>query len=314
MTETATSREVASGAPADLRPADETRTAGSATPGEATTTARVATSLLAVLETASSEVTTCPRCDGAGLDRWGTTRRGRQRWRCRGCRRTCTATTGRALARVHALDKLSEVAADMLACSPRSCRALAAALDLDRMTVWRWRRLIADAWAGLVATGERRATATAGGETVILRESRKASREWARHRCCPERYPAPDRLRWIDYRQQRLPLPEPMSRYRTRVALGGGAPATTPTILAGRLASCCSTFGTLTAGPSTALAGDGASATGPRGAQPDAPRRPSTTALSTGQFQDFLAPFAGPASRHLRTYVAWFQARIAGAA
>jgi transposase-like protein len=314
MTAIATDRASESGAPADPGTADEAHSTAVKAPSEALTTAQMVTVLLAVHHPVSSEVTTCSRCDGAKLDRWGTTGRGLQRWRCRGCGRTCTATTGTALARVHSLDKLRRVAADMLAKSPRSCRALAAVLDLDRMTVWRWRRLIADAWAGLVATGERRAIATAGGETVILRESRKASREWARHRCFPERYPAPDRLRWIDYRQQRLPLPEPMSRYRTRVALSGGAPATTPTILAGRLASCCSAFGTLTAGPSTALAGDGASATRPRGAQPDAPRRPATTAPSTGQFQDFLAPFAGPASRHLRTYVAWFQARVAGAA
>ena len=311
MTTIADDRVSESGPPADPADADEVCTTDFTAPSEVTTTARM---VLAVLEPAASEVTRCPRCDGAGLDRWGTTGRGLQRWRCRGCRRTCTATTGMALARVHAVDKLRRVAADMLAKSPRSCRALAAALDLDRMTVWRWRRLIAAAWAGLVPTNERADADPGRVEAVILRESRKASREWVRHRYCPECYPAPDRLRWIDYRQQGLPLPEPMSRYRIRVALRGGAPARTPTTLAGCRGSCCSAFGTRTEGPSTALAGDGASAIKPRGAQPDARRKPTAKAPLIRQFQAFLAPFAGPASRHLRTYVAWFEARVAGAA
>ena len=47
------------------------------------------------------------------------------------------------------LDKLRAVAVDMLSDLPSSCRKLAALLDLDRMTVWRWRRLIAGLWTDL---------------------------------------------------------------------------------------------------------------------------------------------------------------------
>jgi transposase-like protein len=254
---------------------------GDAAALEATTAAVTATRLLTVLEPASHALTACPRCDADRLGRWGTTRRGLQRWRCRGCGRTCTAATGTAIAHLHSLDKLGQVAADMLAETPRSCRALAAALDLDRMTVWRWRRLIADAWAGLTATHTSVASSPGADAVVTLRESRKASREWVRHQRYPACFPAPDRLRWVDYRQQRLPLPEPMSRYRVSVALQTRPSSDMPTISVG-----CTLA---RRGPST----------GP-------------TAQPARRFQDFLAPFAGPATRHLRTYVAWFQARVAG--
>jgi transposase-like protein len=256
--------------------------------------------LLALLEPERQEVTTCSGCAGTRFGRWGTTRRGLQRWRCRACGRTCTAATGTAFAHLHSLDKLRLVAADMLAESPRSCRALALALDLDRMTVWRWRRLIADAWADLAAAG---LVVACGSDTVVLRESRKASREWVRHRQDPTRYPAPGRLRWIDYRQLGLPLPEPMSRYRVRVPLGSGsgrssAPALDPWPLPADAAMRRAPGGA----PPRAVA-----ATPEDTPAPGAGQKAPTTPLA-GRFQRFLAPFTGPATRHLITYRAWFEA------
>lgn len=249
--------------------------------------------LLALLDPAELTIAPCARCAGSRFGRWGTTRRGLQRWRCRDCGRTCTAATGTALAHVHSLDKLRLVAADMLAPAPRSCRALAAALDLDRMTVWRWRRLIAAAWADLAAAG---LAVAAGSGTVILRESRKASREWVRHRRDPARHPAPDRLRWIDYRQQRLPLPEPLSRYRVSVTLGSGADDN------------AATLGSAVTIPPRASAGTRRD----ERARDTGPAAPAT--LLADAFKRFLAPFTGPATRHLSTYLAWFAARRATAA
>ena len=282
-----------------------------ATAVETATGALTASRLLAALEPALTVVTTCPWCDAARLGRWGTTRRGLQRWRCRGCGRTCTAATGTTLGFLHSLDKLRDVAADMLAETPRSCRALAAALDLDRMTVWRWRRLIADVWAGLVAT-HAPVEASPGADTaVVLRESRKASREWVRHHRFPTRYPAPDRLRWIDYRQQRLPLPEPMSRYRVRVALDIRANEASPIPSVGCAPATRRATGEPASAPSTALVGNGVSTCLSSDAGGDGRPASATTEPSASRFRDFLAPFAGPATRHLRTYVAWFQARVA---
>ena len=268
--------------------------------------------LLALLEPALDEVTACARCHGARLGRWGATRRGLQRWRCRDCGQTGNATTGTPLSHVHSLNKLHLVAADMLAATPRSCRALAAALGLDRMTVWRWRRLIADVWARHAPKPATAATGADAGTVVILRESRKASREWVRHRRDPLRHPAPDRLRWIDYRQDGLPLPEPMSRYRVIVPLPprgqGHASGPTNGCHGGcdRAAPCPSSdrgsrSGVVAAWPGSSLAAE-------VGGRPTATKAQSLA----DRFLTFLTPFSGPATRHLDTYLAWFEARLGG--
>ena len=286
--------------------------------------------LLAAVDVHQHGMTTCPSCDGAALCRWGTNRRELQRWRCRDCLRSFTAATGTPLAHVHSLDKLREVAVDMLGSKPRSCRALAAALGLDRMTVWRWRRLIAGVWARLAplpACGDSDCDGVGDGDgdgdgeagITVLRESRKASREWVDHYRDPARHPAPDRLRWIDYRQLDLPLPEPMCRYRVPVLLTmtGPHPIGSPSCAAAgdrhpdvnRRASELAPA----ASSGAAVLEDDHRRTRPAiGSGPvDARLSDEPFGLSLGQrFSHFLAPFRGPATRHLPTYTAWFAARL----
>ena len=265
--------------------------------------------LLAVFDLSRIALTNCAYCQGTSLIRWGSNRRGLQRWQCGDCGRAFTAATGTALARVHSLDKLREVAVDMLARAPRSCRELAASLGLDRMTVWRWRRLISAVW------GRLRPLPTAdngGADAVVLRDSRKASREWVDHYRDPHRHPAPDRLRWIDYRQLDLPMPEPMDRYRVPVQLATatscratphhpviGHVPTTPAPVQALARLSCDNHNRLRAGNAdpTTIADD---------ATPHVP-------LSQ-HFRHFLAPFRGPATRHLDTYTAWFAARLGAVA
>jgi transposase-like protein len=272
--------------------------------------ASAAARLLALLAPASIDITTCARCHGPRLGRWGHTRRGLQRWRCKDCGRTRNVSSETPLAHIHSLDKLQAVAADMLAATPRSCRALAAAIGVDRMTIWRWRRLIADVWAGRRRRPAAVATGAGGCTVAILRESRKASREWVRHRRDPLRHPAPDRLRWIDYRQKSLPLPQPMSRYRVVLPLPPLADGRASIPPADRPGGACPAIDLVPAegsGLSRRLAAS----------TPSSPPAPGAGAAATAahlplaaRLLAFLAPFNGPATRHLETYLAWFAARL----
>lgn len=269
--------------------------------------------LLAVFELSRIAVTSCALCQGTSLIRYGFNRRGLQRWQCSNCGRAFTAATGTALARVHSLDKLREVAADMLARTPRSCRELAASLGLDRMTIWRWRRLISAVWARLQSLP---ATGAGGAGAVVLRESRKASREWVDHHKDPHRHPAPDRLRWIDYRQLDLPLPEPMDRYRVPVQLATARSCeATPQPMATNGQAHHPVIGhvpTTQAGQALALRSCD-NQTRARAGNTDATTSANNTTLKVAlsqHFCHFLAPFRGPATRHLATYTAWFAARL----
>jgi transposase-like protein len=226
----------------------------------------------------------CVHCRGVALRGWGKTRAGVPRLRCAGCQRTFTALTGTLLARIRRPDRLLMVLADMLSAVPSSCRALAARLGLDRMTVWTWRGRIARA---LAATATATAIASARGAAAAglsLRESRKASREWVRHKRDPARYPRPDRLRWHDYPRLRLAPPND-PRYRVPVRLvadrEGGLRAE-----AGRLHW-----------------------------PPDAGAAPDRLADAMRErFARFIRRFRGPATRHLAGYLAWFGAWAAGPA
>lgn len=277
---------------------------------------------LSVSEVSAATATCCTFCGNPSICRWGKSRRGLQRWRCRACKRSFTAATGTALARVHHLDKLRAVTVDMLDHIPASCRKLAARLGLDRMTVWRWRRLIGAAWADREPRRDP-AHRNDASATVILLESRKASREWVKHQSDPMHHPAPDRLRWIDYRLLDLPLPEPMSRYRVslrldpvrdrqeddRVDRQGGAPQVewpprrllhrpTDRALANRRASI-------------ALHGQAErNACRVRSAMDT---QPDGADMLADQLYRFIKLFRGPATRHLHIYRAWFAARLEGA-
>ena len=156
----------------------------------------------------------CPRCGGHAICRWGSDRRGRPRWCCRGCARTFCGSTGTVLAGLRAPDAFGCVLKDMLGDMPSSCRKLAAELRVDKTTVWEWRRKIVQ---GLLT--ERRMGSTLRVEISPrpIRESRKGSREWVRHACDSARFSAPNRPRWIDVDRRLLRLPLPLAAYQIRV-------------------------------------------------------------------------------------------------
>jgi transposase-like protein len=226
----------------------------------------------------------CVHCGGVALRPWGATRAGVPRLRCAGCRRTFTALTGTLLARIRRPDRLLIVLADMLSAAPSSCRALAARLGLDRMTVWTWRGRIARALAATVtATAITSARGAAAAAALSLRESRKASREWVRHERDPARYPRPDRLRWYDYPRLRLAPPND-PRFRVPVRL-----------VADREGGLRAEAGRLRRPPDAG------------GAAPD-----RLAEAMRERFAHFIQRFRGPATRHLAGYLAWFGAWAAG--
>ena len=213
----------------------------------------------------------CPRCGAATIRPWGRTRAGLSRLRCAACRRTFTATAGTLFDRVRRPGELLAVLEDMLSEAPGSCRALAARLGLDRMTVWRWRGRIARA----LGEGDAPDPDPTAVAAATLRKSRKASREWVRHERAPARFPRPDRLRWHEY--PRLGLPPPGGpRYTVQVRIVADR--------AGRLRA-------EPWSPPAAAGGEPAAAAGMR-----------------ARLARFLRPFRGPATRHLRGYLAWFGA------
>lgn len=247
------------------------------------------------LAAAQRRPSACPHCEGQKLWRWGRTARGLQRWQCRGCRRSCSSLAGTAIAAVHAPAKLDAVIVDMAKPRPQACRALAKALQLDKSTVWEWRRTIC------LRLAERQGPADepiVERFRVVFRESRKASREWVRHASDPARFLAPDRRRWVDYRRLNLPLPCPMTPYRIVVDCA-------PTGQGG--------LHLRVSGTEQALA-DGERSTPvpqPPAAPPEsqADCRPRAAALAA-ELRDFIRPFRGPATRHLRGYVAWLAIRL----
>lgn len=202
----------------------------------------------------------CPHCRGVRLQRWGVTRRGLARLRCGGCRRTFslaggtlapgslasgtlatgfgagklatgtfavgTFAIGTFATRLRRRAAFEAVLEDMFGAEPSSCRRLAARLGLHHMTVWRWRIRI-------LAHGMRRRPPVAPpplpcpplplpevGGVVLVRESRKASREWVRHERWPAIYPPPPRPRWHTLAPGEVP-PGGWSAWRVALDLRG---------------------------------------------------------------------------------------------
>lgn len=273
----------------------------------------------------------CLHCPRDRLHRHGKGRTGVQRWRCRHCGHTFSSTTGTLLAGLHAPGKLGIVVSDMLSPEPSSCRRLASALQLSKMTIWAWRQKVSRAFAaiGPIAgkDGENaRVDRAALSAVTVLRESRKASREWVDHQRDPARCPAPDRLRWVDYRMHDLPLPQPIEPHLVTVSLDANGPSRLQRRLTEADASARTKRSIVM--PLVCAVGGGAEArsTDPRaGRQADCesrdtgPRETGRRALSMGRgdlvdrFHSFVKAFSGPATKHLDGYLAWFEARLRAA-
>lgn len=266
----------------------------------------------------------CPHCGDIERTKHGRTGTGVQRWQCKGCKRTWSGLTGTPVAGVHRPDLLLEAVKNMMGDAPLSCRKLAKALGISRHTVWRWRMKVLAALPG--GTAELLQGIIEADET-FQRESRKGSREWARHQADPSQ-PKPPRKRWRDYGRQGPP--QALVRRFLRPVLGvtdrsGRASLAhitdtkQPTIRAALLPRVA---------PDALLLSDGAPQyqaiataaglgywmlVGGR----RSPYTPATYHLNTvnslhAQLKAFLRPFCGPASKNLDGYARWLIARRGG--
>ena len=271
----------------------------------------------------------CVHCGGSALVRWGSTRTGLQRLRCKGCGRTFSAATGTVVARIGLPEKLQQALADMLAPVPSSCRRLAARLGVDKMTVWRWRMGILAAFDGAGAKCEAaRLGGIVGADETYLRESRKGSREWVRHARDPQRSPEPPRPRWRDFRWLGLLLSAGLSRWQIPIlTLADRAGSRHAERLPDRRAESLVAVLEARISRDAVLCSDGDGASGlftqthglphyrldathgPRVIQ--AAFHIQTVNSLHSRLKAFIRPFCGPAKKNLPVYIAWFIARLA---
>ena len=277
--------------------------------------------LLARIDARGQALERCVHCGATALQRWGETRTGLQLPIL-----MATARTGTALARVRRPEKLQQVVADMLSRAPRSSRALAARLGVDKMTVWRWRKRILAALTGVGAT---LLHGIVEADEKFFRESRKGSREWVHHERNPVLFPKPDRPRWQDYRRLGLLRPAGVSKWQIPVlTLTDRAGARRADLLPDRRAQSLVAVLDRHVGQDAVLCSDGdgaydlfarARALPHYRLNPKAGPKVIRTAfhLQTvnnlhSRFESFMKPFCGPATKNLPGYAAWFITRLTG--
>ena len=280
--------------------------------------------VLARIDARGQALERCVHCVGSALVRWGSTRTGLQRLRCKGCGRAFSAATGTVVARVRLPEKLQQALADMPGPAPSSCRRLAARLGIDKMTVWRWRVGILKALDGI---GAPRLGGIVEADETYMRESRKGSREWVRHARDPQRFPAPPRPRWRDFRRLGLLRPAGLSKWQIPIlTLADRAGARRAERLPDRRAESLVAVLEARISRDAVLCTDGddayglfARAHGLPHYRLDATRGPKviraafhiqTVNNMHSRFKAFMRPFCGPATKNLPAYIAWFIARL----
>ncbi|MCV2870671.1 IS1595 family transposase, partial [Defluviimonas sp. WL0002] len=154
----------------------------------------------------------CSFCGDERRQKWGRTRTKVQRYRCAGCQKTYSGTTGSAIGRLRRPDLFIVALRDMLGtAAPQSVRKLARRLGLNKYTLWRWRMLV----FSIIGSGS---TVSFSGiveaDETFQRESRKGSREWVRHFADPKKVAPPPRPRWEDFTTRGLKMMRGLSKWQ----------------------------------------------------------------------------------------------------
>jgi transposase-like protein len=269
----------------------------------------------AIVEGDGDERPSCPRCQYRRTVRWGVAN-GNQRWRCPDCSKTFNKLSGTPLAYSKKPEQMFAVARNMVGDQPRSCRKLADELGVHWMTVWRWRM---KALRTLEAYGDGQLAGLVEADETFFRESRKGSREWAKHR--DGEGPQPPRPRWRDFDKKKAKLPRGLSRWQIPVLVlrdrHGGTRATK---LVGLDLSAFEPVLDQALATDAILCTDGAAIYRRYGAK----RGRVVEQVNTRQgirtrgaihiqnanafharFKEFMRPFRGPSARYLPLYVGW---------
>ena len=282
--------------------------------------------VLARIDARGQALECCIHCGASALVRWGSTRTGLQRLRCKACGRTFSAASGTVVARIRLPEKLQQVLTDMFAPVPSSCRRLAVRLGVDKMTVWRWRASILKALDGAGGIGAHRLGGIVEADETYMRESRKGSREWVNHARDPQHFPAPPRPRWRDFRRLGLLRPAGLSKWQIPIlTLADRAGARRAERLPDRRAESLVAVLEARISRDAVLCSDGdgayglfARAHGLPHYRLDATRGPKVIRAAFhiqtvnnvhSRFKAFMRPFCGPATKNLPAYIAWFIAR-----
>ena len=271
-------------------------------------------------------LTSCLHCGADELVRWGETRTGLRRFRCKACRRTFSSATGTAAARLRLPEKFHQAVEDMLGPAPSSCRGLADRLGVDKMTVWRWRMRVLAALRGVGATA---IGGVVEADEKLFRESRKGSREWVRHLRDPATAPAPDRLRWSDWRRRKDRQPGATWAWQVPVlTLTDRATARRADMMPDRRGEHVIAALDAHVGRDAVLCSDGDGVyenyarrraqpqyrlnakTGPRVI--DTAFHIQTVNNLHSRLEAFMRPFCGPATKNLPRYLDWFITRLTG--
>ncbi len=129
---------------------------------------------IAAIEARFSSVPQCPHCQSASILKWGSAN-GLKRYRCKACKVTFNALTGTPLAQLHKRDLWEQHAGALL--DGISLRKVAARIDVDLTTAFRWRHRFLQAAKSLKA--KTLAGTVEVDETYFLR-SKKGSRKLER--------------------------------------------------------------------------------------------------------------------------------------
>ncbi|NRB42589.1 MAG: IS1595 family transposase [Pseudomonadales bacterium] len=124
-------------------------------------------------------ISACPHCDSKKLNRWGMTKQGIQRFRCKSCNKTFNALSGTPLYRMRKPEKWLKYTQLMWQGVP--LRKAASELDINLRTSFRWRHVFlkkpskagCNKLTGIIEADETFIPESFKGRKVIARKARK---------------------------------------------------------------------------------------------------------------------------------------------
>ena len=124
-------------------------------------------------------ISACPHCDSEKLNRWGMTRQGIQRFRCKSCNKTFNALSGTPLYRMRKPEKWLKYTQLMWQGVP--LRKAANELDINLRTSFRWRHVFlknpskagCNKLTGIIEADETFIPESFKGRKIIARKARK---------------------------------------------------------------------------------------------------------------------------------------------